>query len=167
MEEKNEEGPLEDEEPSVEKTEVPGESKPMLRPLSPAVKRWAHWIARPVAVQLRTALFLFRGNGEPARGVQMIDSNMQLMKDEAGKPKVFASYSPELQTDERTGDPVCQYVLFPVVLTPHASGELMIVTRHEPSGSFSEVTVEPSEILAVTEVVHVEQESRIVIPSRG
>ncbi len=162
MEEKNEEGPLEDEEPSVEKTEVPGESKPMLRPLSPAVKRWAHWIARPVAVQLRTALFLFRGNGEPARGVQMIDSNLPLMKDKEGRPKVFASYSPELQTDE--SGPVCQYVLFPVVLSPHPSGELMVVTRHELGGSFSEVTFDPSEILAVTEVVHVEQESRIVIP---
>ncbi len=162
MVETNEEGPREGEELSVEKSEVTEESKPVARSLSPAVRRWAHWIARPVAVQLKTALFLFRSNGEPARGVQMIDSNLQLMKDEKGQAKVFASYSPELQTDE--SGPVCQYVLFPVVLTPHPSGELMIVTRHEARGSFSEVTFDPSEILAVTEVVHVEQESRIVVP---
>jgi hypothetical protein len=115
--------------------------------------------ARPVAVQLRTALFMIKSDGQQARPAHAIGEDLQAVVDESGNPKVFASYGPQIEA--KGNEPVLQYLLCPVVIGPDRSGELLSITRGESSGSIVEILVAPSEVVAVSEVVHVEQEPLI------
>lgn len=150
---------------NTEENQAPGElknegaEKPRARYVSSEVKKWARMFARPVMVQLREALFLVQPDGSPMRPCGAVDEDLNLIM-ENGAPKEFVSYSPTLQVVNK--EPVCQYALCPVMLNPDRSGQLIAITAgHGPTGSIFEILVEPSLILAVTEIVQVPEPSRI------